>query len=87
MKWSGHATCVVEMRDIRAEGKDQFQDWHRQSVMFRLINIGWKDANFEILITLFLQNWGLLGLGVVSSVTFQNTGMLSILLALDSEKW
>jgi len=60
MKWSGHAICVVEMRDVRAEGKDHLQDWHRQSAMFRLIlsNIGWKYANFDILIALFLLRIG-----------------------------
>ena len=31
MKWLGHATCIVEMRDVRAEGKDHLQDWHSQS--------------------------------------------------------
>jgi len=61
MKWSGHGTCtVVEMRDIRTEGKDHLQDWHRRSVMFKLILIiiGWKDANFEIPIALFLLRIG-----------------------------
>jgi len=32
-----HATCVEEMRDIRAEGKDHLQDWHIWSVVFKLI--------------------------------------------------
>jgi hypothetical protein len=60
MKWSGHAACVLEIRDIRAEGKDHLQDWHRWSVVFKLIfiNIRWKDANFEIVIALFLLRIG-----------------------------
>jgi hypothetical protein len=62
--WNGqgmqHATCVEAMSDVRAEGKDHLQDWHRWSVMFELIliNIGRKDANFEILIALFLLRIG-----------------------------